>query len=130
MDLEDLIKNISGDLEKLITTKTVIGDPIQAGNKTIVPITKVSFGFGGGGSTDANKKETASDFGGGGGAGAKLDPIGFLVVSDEEVRLLRISEKTDLGILIENAPEIMERLKRKKTNQKEKKEDQSSVDEH
>ncbi|AEH60017.1 Sporulation protein YtfJ [Methanosalsum zhilinae DSM 4017] len=124
MNIEELMKTVSGDLEKLITTRTVVGEPILAGSKTIIPITKVSFGFGsGGGEGKSNKDESGT--GGGGAAGAKLEPVAFLVVSEEEVRLLRVSEKTDFGKLLENAPEILEKVRSSRGRKKSETEKQT-----
>ncbi len=132
MSIEELIKTVSCDLEKLINIKTVVGEPIFAGSKTIIPITKVTFGFGSGGlESKYNKGEEGksnkdeSGMGGGGGAGAKLEPVAFLVASENEVRLLRVSEKTDFGKLLENAPEILEKVKSSRDKKKAENEKQT-----
>lgn len=110
MSVENIIKEVTGELERLVTTKTVIGEPVEAVGKIIIPVTKVSFGFGsGGGEGKGDKGETC--FGGGGGAGAKIEPIAFIVVSEDEARLLAISGKTDFGKIIESVPEVIDKLK-------------------
>ena len=73
MGVEETIKEIAGELERIATTKTVVGDPITAAGKTIIPVSKLTMGFGGGGGE--GKKEKESGYGGGGGAGAKIGRI-------------------------------------------------------
>ena len=127
MSVENIIKEVTGELERLVTTKTVIGEPVQTAGKTIIPVTKVSFGFGsGGGEGKSDKGETG--FGGGGGAGAKIEPIAFIVVSEDEARLLTISGKTDLGKIIESVPEVIDKIISVK-GKMEKKEEKSEVGE-
>ncbi len=125
MSVENIIKEVTSELERMVNTKTVIGEPVEAAGKTIIPVTKVSFGFGsGGGEGKGDKGETG--FGGGGGAGAKIEPIAFIVVSEDEARLLTISGKTDFGKIIESVPEVIEKLKSVKSKMR-KKEEKSEV---
>ncbi|MBW6471323.1 MAG: sporulation protein [Methanosarcinaceae archaeon] len=125
MSVENIIKEITGELERLVNTKTVIGEPVVAAGKTIIPVTKVSFGFGsGGGEGKSDKGE--SGFGGGGGAGAKIEPIAFIVISENEARLLTISGKTDLGKIIECVPDVIDKIISVK-NKMGKKEEKSEV---
>ena len=132
MAVEQIIKEVAGELERIVSTKTVVGDSVIAAGKTIIPVTKVTFGFGcGGGEGTENKGNVGS--GGGGGAGAKIEPIAFIVISDEEVRLLTISGKTDFGKIIEAVPEVIDNIKsiKSKMSKKEKKEgeeEEGSID--
>ncbi|MEA1984531.1 MAG: spore germination protein GerW family protein [Euryarchaeota archaeon] len=119
MGLEDVMKGVSTELERLVSTKTVFGEPIIAAGKTIIPVSKVSFGFGSGGG-EGKKDKGESGFGGGGGAGAKIEPMAFIVISDEEVRLLSISGKSDLGSLIKAVPEVYDKIKSAKERMKRK----------
>lgn len=125
MGLEDLMKEVSTELEKLVSTKTVFGDPIEVAGATIVPVSRVSFGFGSGGG-EGKKGGTEEGFGGGGGAGARIEPVAFIVVSGEDVRLLTISETKGMEKLIEAVPEIIAKVKSlKKAVKKEGKEETS-----
>ena len=54
MAVSELIKNVMNELETLMQTKTVVGDPISAGDYTVIPVSKVSFGFGAGGGSGSN----------------------------------------------------------------------------
>lgn len=110
MGVEELMKEVVEQLEKLITTKTVIGEPITAAGKTLIPISRVTFGFGSGGGE--GKRDVESGFGGGGGGGAKIEPVAFLVVSEDDVRMLTIKEKgMDIKKIIETVPELVEAVK-------------------
>ena len=89
------VKNLLGvSIEKIreaVDTGTVIGDPITAPNgTTVIPVSKVSYGFASGGS-DFPSKSNAELFGGGGGAGITITPIAFIVVNNGEVSIKHIS---------------------------------------
>ncbi|MCQ1534624.1 sporulation protein [Methanosarcina sp. KYL-1] len=126
MGVEETIREIAGELEKIATTKTVVGDPIAASGKTIIPISRISMGFGAGGGE--GKKDNESGYGGGGGAGAKIEPVAFIVISAEETKIFRISEKSDVGKLLEVIPEVIPEMaeKLKAVMSKHKKEENTS----
>lgn len=110
MGVEDLMKEVVEQLEKMITTKTIVGEPIMVAGKTVIPISKVSFGFGSGGGE--GKRGEEGGFGGGGGGGAKIEPVAFLVISDEDVRLLPMKGKgLDIGKIMETVPELVDKIK-------------------
>lgn len=110
MAVEDLMNEVVTQLEKMITTKTIVGEPITAAGKTVIPISKVSFGFGSAGGEGKHGDE--GGFGGGGGGGAKIEPVAFLVVSEEEVKLVGMKGKgLDIEKIIESVPELVEKVK-------------------
>lgn len=122
MGVEATIKEIASELERIATTKTVVGEPITAAGKTIIPISKITMGFGAGGGE--GKKETESGYGGGGGAGAKIEPVAFIMLSEEEAKIFRVSEKNDVGSILSSlpdlVPDLMDKLKGMKgTHKKE-----------
>lgn len=110
MGLEDLMKEVSGELERLVSTKTVVGDAVTVGDITIIPVTKVSFGFGTGGG-EGKSKDNEEGFGGGGAAGAKIEPVAFIVMSKDGVRLMSVSGKSDIGVLLDSVPGLIEKIK-------------------
>lgn len=122
MGLEDLMKEVSSELERLVSTKTVVGDAVTVGDTTIIPVTKVSFGFGTGGG-EGRSKDNEEGFGGGGGAGAKIEPVAFIVVSKDGVRLMSISGKSDIGVLLESVPGLIEKIKTMKAKKEKSKDD-------
>ena len=105
MGVEVTIRKIASELEKIATTKTVVGEPITAAGKTIIPVSKLTMGFGGGGGE--GKKEHESGYGGGGGAGAKIEPVAFIMISEDEARIFRISEKGDVGSIFSSIQDVM-----------------------
>ena len=126
MGLEDLMKEVSSELERLVSTKTVVGDAVTIGDTTIIPVTKVSFGFGTGGG-EGKSKNNEEGFGGGGAAGAKIEPVAFIVISKEETRLMSISGKSDIGVLLESVPGLIDKIKNMK-GKKDKVKDNTDTD--
>jgi uncharacterized spore protein YtfJ len=80
----DLLKTALGEIDHLLTTKTVVGEPIQVGGSTIVPLVAVGFGFGGGGGSGEAEKPTAGKgVGAGTGAGGGIKPVA-LIIADKD----------------------------------------------
>jgi uncharacterized spore protein YtfJ len=86
---DNLLKTALDEIERLLTTKTVVGEPIKVGDNTIVPLMAVGFGFGGGaGSGEDPKKAGAKGSGSGAGAGGGIRPIALIIVDkDGKVRV-------------------------------------------
>ncbi len=106
--MEDL-KHLGEQLENLISSRTVIGEPIAVGEVTLVPVIKANFGFGmGGGNSDGVKRGGVS----GGGGGANILPIAMIVVKGSEVSLLPLDkqETGTLGPLLEKLPQLYEKV--------------------
>lgn len=103
--------------------RTVIGDPIQAGDTTIIPVSKVSYGFASGGSDLPAKENPKELFGGGAGAGVTVQPIAFLIISkDGQVRLMQISTSEDkFSNAIRSVPEVLDRISEMVQNRKDNK---------
>jgi sporulation protein YtfJ len=109
MAVSELIKNVMNELETLMQTKTVVGDPISAGDYTVIPVSKVSFGFGAGGGSGS--KDTKSS-GEGVGGGWSIEPLAFFVVGTEGARLYSLkNEETVMGKLFDLAPKVAETVK-------------------
>ena len=88
LPLNDLIRSTMDKVHEMADTTTIVGQPIStADGVTLIPISKVSVGFGGGGG-DYGKPEQ-NNFGGGAGAGMKIDPVAFLVIKDGITRHLQ-----------------------------------------
>jgi uncharacterized spore protein YtfJ len=126
-DLERLIKTTMGEIEKLVNTKTLVGEPIVIGDNTLIPLISVGFGFGAGsnsGISTAKEKGEMSGAGSGGGAGVK--PIAVIVVNKQEVKVEPIMSGVSGAIekITENAPKTIEKIidirKEKKEEKKEK----------
>ena len=102
---------------------TIIGKPIVAGDDvTIIPISKVSYGFASGGS-DFPVKNGQAAFGGGGGAGMTISPTAFLVVKGSDVRMMQVSSKPDAADkAVAMLPELVDKITAlfKKDNEEQK----------
>ena len=104
-------------------SRTIIGDPIDAGNGIkVIPVSKVTYGFASGG-TDFPTKSSKDLFGGGGGAGVTLTPVAFLVINNGNVSIKYISEGPDASVervvgmipdLVDKLSEVVDKLKGKK----------------
>ena len=104
-----------GKIRDMVDVNTVIGDPITTPDGvTIIPVTKVSIGYGAGGSDFATKNYPANRdnaFGGGAGAGVNITPVAFLIVRGESVRMLPVAEpaSTSMDRLIEQLPDLIDK---------------------
>lgn len=109
--IEGLMNSAMQKLRELVDVNTIIGDPITTPDGIlIIPISRVAFGFGSGGSDwpTQNPKET---FGGGSGGGASITPIGFLIVSGGEVKLLQLAAQGNTGDrLINMVPDLVDKV--------------------
>ena len=143
-NLSELIGNSLKSLKELSDSETIVGSPIvTASGVTVIPVSKLSMGFVGGG-LDYGKKikakpdvkeysEGKPNFGGGGGTGVSLVPVAFLVVSPEgNVSVLPITNEAQndpLSALLERAPAIIEKVKSKFAAKKKKKADEEAESE-
>ena len=113
--LSEMLGDIMSKIREMIDVNTVVGAPITTPDGvTIIPVTKVSIGYGGGGSDFATKNYPAgrdNAFGGGAGAGVTITPVAFLVIRGENVRMLPIAEpaSTSVDRLIELLPDILDK---------------------
>jgi len=120
MKIEEVLKTVTQEIANMISTKTVVGEHITIEGRTIIPITKVTFGFGSGGG-EGRSKSSDEGSGAGGGGGACIQPVAFLVVTKEDVQLLTIKGKSVITQIGELIPEIMEKYRSIKEEQKKDK---------
>lgn len=126
-DLERLVKTTMAEIERLVNTKTLVGDPIVVGDNTLIPLISVGFGFGAGsnsGISTAKQKGEMSGAGSGGGAGIK--PVAVIIVNSEGVKVEPVMSGVSGAIekVTEMAPKAIEKIvgatKEKKEEKKEK----------
>lgn len=111
MDIHNLIKTLLGELKELVKTESVVGEPIQAGETTVIPVSKVSFGFGGGGGNTPSKKDTPAE-GSGIGGGASIEPVAFIVIHDGKAQLINLRSKDGLGgKVMDLIPDLLDKVK-------------------
>ena len=114
--LGDLMSTTMQKIREMVDVNTVVGEPIRtAEGITIIPVSRLSFGFASGGSDFATKNLPAGKdncFGGGSGAGVNIMPLGFLIIKDDTVRMLPVAPppNTTADRIIELVPDIMDRV--------------------
>ena len=87
--LSELMDTTMTKIREMVDSNSIIGEPITTPDGvTVIPVSRVTFGFGTGGS-DYGK--TVDKFGGGGGAGVKIDPVSFLVIKDGVTRVVPVA---------------------------------------
>lgn len=116
--VENLLKTALGEIERLLTTKTVVGEPIEVEGNTIIPLISIGFGFGAGGGTgkEAKKVETEG-YGGGSGGGGGIRPVAIVVVDKNGVRLETI--KKGAASVVEKAGEALGKIVEKQAAKKD-----------
>lgn len=110
--LPNMLETAIQKIREMVDVNSVIGEPIHTPDGvTIIPVSKVSVGFGGGGSDFANK--TGSEpFGGGVGGGVKVSPVCFLIVKDGNVRMMAVAEpaSSTADRIVEMLPDTLDKL--------------------
>lgn len=123
--LNDLMSSTMEKIRAMADTNTVVGQPIIAGEVTIIPVSRVSLGVGVGGSDFASKNQKPgadNAFGGGSGAGISMDPIAFLIVRGDNVRLLPVIPPSGpIDRVIDVVPEVVDKITEFVEKQQEKK---------
>lgn len=110
--ISDIMETTMEKIKTMVDANTIIGDRIVVDDVTIIPISKLSFGFASGASDFAGKNNGSKVFAGGGGAGASVQPVGFLVVKDGNVNMLPITHfQTTTAKMIDMLPETFEKIK-------------------
>lgn len=111
--LPNMLENTLQKIREMVDVNSVIGQPITTPDGvTIIPVSKVSVGFGGGGSDFVNNKGGENPFGGGVGGGVKVTPICFLVVKDGNVRMMPVAApaNTTADRIVEMVPDTLDKL--------------------
>ena len=111
--LPNMLENTIQKIREMVDVNSVIGEPITtADGVTIIPVSKVSVGFGGGGSDFVNNKGGENPFGGGVGGGVKVTPICFLIIKDGNVRMMPVATpaNTTADRIVEMVPDTLDKL--------------------
>ena len=121
--IENLMITAMSSIQNMVDVNTIIGEPIETSNNiVIIPISKVSFGFAAGGSefkgetvdeyTKRDKEEAIQyrlPFGGGSGAGVNINPVAFLVIQENNVKLLPVNHTSCMDRILDYMPELVEK---------------------
>jgi sporulation protein YtfJ len=111
--LNDLMRSTLEKIHEMVDVNTIVGDPITTPDGvTLIPISKMSFGFGSGGGDYG--KAAPQNFCGAGGAGVKIDPVAFLVIKDGTTRVLPVAipPSSTVDRVIEMVPDIMDKVEK------------------
>ena len=112
--ISNLMQSTMENVKNMLKVDTVVGDPIVTPDViTLVPISKVSVAFGGGGVEFGAKKEGADKpYGGGNATGVKIEPIGFLVIKEGTVRMINVMPPASNTVdrIIDLVPQVMDRV--------------------
>ena len=109
--VKDLIASSIGKIHELSDADTIIGEPIKIdGNITIIPVSKISYGFAAGGS-DLPSKNEKELFGGGSGAGMSIQPLAFIVINNGDVKLLELgSGNSPANAIVSAVPDLITKI--------------------
>lgn len=124
--IEGLMETAMNSIQDMVDVNTIIGEPIETpNNMIIIPISKVCFGFAAGGSEfsgetiDEYKKKDKEEqvqyrlpFGGGSGAGVSINPVAFLVVCKDSIKLMPISHSSTVDKLMDYVPDVIEKAQK------------------
>lgn len=124
--IEGLMITAMDSIQGMVDVNTIIGEPIETSiGSVIIPISKVTFGFAAGGSefkgetvdeyTKKDKEEQVQyrlPFGGGSGAAVNINPVAFLIVQADTVKLLPVNHASSLDKILDYAPEIIEKMEK------------------
>ena len=110
--IEGMMGTTMEKIREMTDVNTIIGDPITTSDGTvIIPVSKVSFGFGSGGSDWPSKSTPKDLFGGGAGAGISIQPLAFLVVSNGSVKLLQLDQSANTADhMVNMVPEVIDKI--------------------
>ena len=122
--IQGLMNTVMSNLREMIDVNTVVGETIELENGTvIVPILKVCFGFAAGGSEfnmgtlEQTKKQGLDEenkyslpFGGGSGAGVNIQPVGFIVITENSAKMLPVNHCSAIDKLLDYVPELIDKI--------------------
>lgn len=104
-NIDHMFDQSLGQLSNLLDADRVVGDPIETPNGTLIPLFSTGFGFGGGQGSDESGAS-----GGGAGAGGGIKPVSAVIISDDGVRVHRLTESDAIERLAEAAGRAVDRV--------------------
>ena len=113
-NLPNMLQDTISKIREMVDVNNVIGEPIVVGDITIIPVSKVSVGFGGGGSDYVKNVGSGEPFGGGVGGGVKVNPICFLIIKDGMIRFVSTKAPADTSLdrALDMIPDIFDRVEK------------------
>ena len=130
--LSEMMQESMAKVREMVDTNAIVGEPIRTPDGvTLIPISRVSIGFGGGGAAFGNKKDaSAENLGAGIGSGVRIEPVAFLIVKDGITRVMPVAvpAMNTVDRVVEMIPEVMDRVSGF-INDRKKKEEEPAVEE-
>ncbi len=110
--INNLMSTVMENIKGMIDVDTVIGEPVETSSGTmIIPVSRVGFGFAAGGSDIPASNSGDKSFGGGSGAGVSISPVGFLVVTPEQIKMVPVSSgNTPVDKIIDYIPVAIDKV--------------------
>lgn len=114
--INDLMSTTMQKIREMVDANTIVGQPISTPEGvTLIPVSKLSFGFASGGSDYVSKNHKPGEtntFGGGSGAGVKIAPVAFLIIKGDSVRVLPVDSNgvSSLDRAIDTVPELLDKI--------------------
>ena len=120
MNTEQMLNKVAEFVKDETNTKTVIGEEFKMGNFTCVPVIRVGFGLGSGGGDTSNKKKGTGNTAGAG-AAVGIEPIGFLVANEKDIKFIPTSDKKGIVDMMSKVPDVLGKYFDMKRSSSEKK---------
>ena len=111
--INEVLQTTMNKIREMVDANTVVGQPITTQDGvTLIPVSKLSFGFATGGSDFGKTQNVAKNFGGGAGAGVNVIPVAFLVVKDGNVKILPVAPPPEDNVsrVVEMVPEMFDKV--------------------
>ena len=131
--IHEVLQTTMNKIREMVDANTVVGQPITTQDGvTLVPVSRLSFGFATGGSDFGKTQNVAKSFGGGAGAGVNVIPVAFLVVKDGNVKILPVAPPPGDSVsrVVDLVPEMFEKVTGyidKKSAEKKAEQDEESI---
>ncbi len=106
----NVVESLLRGMDSVLAAKTVVGQPVQVGDVTIVPLVDVSFGFAAGAGSNSDKNAAKN----GGGLGGKMSPSAVLVIKDGTTRLVNVKDQSTMTKLLDMLPDLIDKFTGKK----------------
>lgn len=125
--INDVMGITMDKVREMVDVNTIVGEPIHTPEGvTVIPVSKVSVGFASGGADYATKNANKDGFGGGAGAGVNIDPVAFLIIKSDSVRLLPVAPLP--GGPVEKVIDLMPELVDKVTSYIDKRKEEKAAE--
>ena len=124
-NLNTSLDTLFSKMDGFVSSKTVVGEPMQMGDITVIPLVDVSFGVGAGASDKTEEKKSGELCGGG--LGAKISPSAVIIINDGKIQLINVRNENSVNKLIDMVPGVLDRLSFKKGSKKKLSEEEKAV---